>query len=152
MITAIIPIFLSGKPEVNPIMPIIAIITPVDPKSLWTPATTIPVKAISIMIGCNVFLVFLISPFCIRSTRNTASQIISVSLIISAIWNDKPPTWIHRVAPLTSSPAIATMAIPIKVNATNILRAFFSTDTDIMLAKANTASPSPIAISCLTTK
>ncbi len=73
-----------GKPAENAIIPIIAIITPAEPRSLSINATTTPITAIRINRGFSVLLVEAISSFAILDIKNDASQTISVNLINSA--------------------------------------------------------------------
>lgn len=143
---------LSGRPDVSAKTPIIAIITPVEPRSLSSLATTTPIMASTISRGCNVFLLSAISPLRIRSTKNVDSQIISVNLIISATWNDNPPICIQRVAPFTSSPATCTAIAPMAVSPIKTLRDFLMKLTGRLLARAKAAKPRPMAITCLVTK
>lgn len=149
-----IPSHRIDRPEQKAIAPMMAIITPVEPRSLCSAglATIKMITAKTIKSGRKVLLRSFTEPSFILSTRNAPSQTINANLIISAIWNDRPPICIHRAAPLTSSPNKTTASEPRKAKPTNALRNPFKADTGNRLQTAKAPRPKRIAMTCFMTK
>lgn len=141
--------FFSGSPAINDMAVIIAIITAVEPKSLCKIATIMPIRPSTITRTLSVFLLSASVPVRIRSLKKPASQIISANFISSAAWNDIPPTWIHRYAPLTLSPNKRTATEATPANTIRGTSSFRHNRTGKLLTVAKAAIPSMMAINCL---
>lgn len=98
MIPTTIAILFKGNPAIKAIIPIMATITAIEPKSLWTPATSKPITTMAIKSGFKVFFKSVMVLVLIALARNIAIPITTLNLTSSTDWNDKLPNLTHLCA------------------------------------------------------